>query len=203
MEQVWQTWHLPNQYFVFKTPTHYYTIKYCNKRALLGLHSASLFPLPCIFYSVFYHISTTWEDSNAFSIACSPSSSSTAASSSTASSSTQLYSNLNLQSLLDFPSISLVRKVRNNYFVLHGVRNMIGSTTMLVLMLHFVTCGCEMNMRRSKFLASKKCEPAFLTNRFTYWKEATIALNQHQSSHLEAIESLVLLHFQIQGNIRR
>ena len=54
-----------------------------------------------------------------------------------------------------------------------------------------------------KFIASKKREPAFITNVYTYWKEATPAFNQHQSSatHLEAIEALVLLPSQIQGNV--
>ena len=54
-----------------------------------------------------------------------------------------------------------------------------------------------------KFLASKKREPAFITNGYTYWKDATTAFNQHQLSatHLEAIEALVLLPCQIQGDI--
>ena len=65
---------------------------------------------------------------------------------------------------------------------------------------------CYLCMRaehEKKFLASKRREPAFITEGFTYWKEATTAFNQHQSSrtHLEAIESLVLLPSQIQGHI--
>ena len=47
---------------------------------------------------------------------------------------------------------------------------------------------------KKKFLASKKHEPAFITNGFTYLKEATTAFNQYQLSaiDLEAVESLVL-----------
>ena len=54
-----------------------------------------------------------------------------------------------------------------------------------------------------RFLASKKRIPAFIKNDFTYWKEATTAFNQDQSSatHLEAVESLVLLPSEIQGDI--
>ena len=56
---------------------------------------------------------------------------------------------------------------------------------------------------QKKFLASKKREPAFITKGFTYWKEVTTAFSQHQLSatHLEAVESLVLLPSQIQGDI--
>ena len=86
--------------------------------------------------------------------------------------------------------------------MLHGVKSMIGSTTMLVQMLLFVTFVCKMNMKK-KFLASKKHEPAFITNGYTYLKEATTAFNQHQwsATHLEAIEAFVLLSSQIQGGI--
>lgn len=60
-----------------------------------------------------------------------------------------------------------------------------------------------MRAEHEKFLASKKCEPAYITNGFTYWKEAMIAFNQHQSSatHMEVIEFLMLLPSQIQGYI--
>ena len=87
--------------------------------------------------------------------------------------------------------------------MLHGVKNMIGSTTMLVLMLHFVTCAidyiytylkCIYNLclcmraeHKKKFLASKKREPAFITNGFTYWKEATTAFNHRLYIHLPGI----------------
>ena len=57
---------------------------------------------------------------------------------------------------------------------------------------------CRRAGHEKKFLASKKREPAFITNGFSYWKEATSAFNQH---HLEAVESLVLLASQIQGDI--
>ena len=62
---------------------------------------------------------------------------------------------------------------------------------------------CMQAEHQKKFLASKKREPAFITKGFTYWKEATTAFNQHQLSatHLEAVESLVLLPSQIQGDI--
>ena len=85
--------------------------------------------------------------------------------------------------------------------MLHGVKNMIGSTMMLMLMRLFATFVCELSTR--KFLASKKREPTFTKNGLTYWKEATTAFNQYQLSaaHLEAIESLMLLPSQIQGDI--
>ena len=54
-----------------------------------------------------------------------------------------------------------------------------------------------------KFLASKKREPAFILAGYTYWKEATSAFERHQHSatHQEAVESLVLLPSQLQGDI--
>ena len=54
-----------------------------------------------------------------------------------------------------------------------------------------------------KLLASKKHDPAITSRGFTYWKEATTAFEKHQGSaaHSEAIEALVLLPLQIQGNI--
>ena len=83
--------------------------------------------------------------------------------------------------------------------MLHGVKNMIGSTTMLVLMLLFATFVCELSTRKSSWLVKN----VNLLSLNTYWKEATTAFNQHQSSatHLEAVESLVLLPSQIQGDI--
>ena len=54
-----------------------------------------------------------------------------------------------------------------------------------------------------KFLASRKREPAFISAGYTYWKEATTAFEKHQLSatHREAVESLVLLPSQLQGDI--
>jgi len=54
-----------------------------------------------------------------------------------------------------------------------------------------------------KFLASKKCDPAFTSRGFTYWKEATTAFEKHQgsASHREAVEALVLLPSQILGEM--
>lgn len=54
-----------------------------------------------------------------------------------------------------------------------------------------------------KFLASEKRELAYILTGFTYWKKATTAFEKHQASaaHHEAIESLVLLPLQIQGDI--
>ena len=99
--------------------------------------------------------SSTAVSSAASSIVCFPlSSSRTTASSnvspSTALSPTQLVQQFKSPKSLRFPKR---RKVRSNHFVLHGVKNMIGSTTMSVLMLYFVTCVCKLNMKR--ILASK------------------------------------------------
>jgi len=54
-----------------------------------------------------------------------------------------------------------------------------------------------------KLLASKKCDPAFTSRGFTYWKEATTVFEEHQgsASHHGAVEALVLLPSQIQGDI--
>jgi len=54
-----------------------------------------------------------------------------------------------------------------------------------------------------KFLASRKREPAFISIGYMYWKEATTAFEKHQLSatHREAVESLVLLPSQLQGDI--
>ena len=65
---------------------------------------------------------------------------------------------------------------------------------------------CYLCMRaehKKKFLASKKRDPAFTSRGFTYWKEATTAFEKHQgsASHREAVEALVLLPSQIQGDI--
>ena len=50
-----------------------------------------------------------------------------------------------------------------------------------------------------KFLACTKREPAFVSRGFTYWKEATIAFKEHQSSdcHKEATEAIVSLSEQV------
>ena len=42
-----------------------------------------------------------------------------------------------------------------------------------------------------KYLASTKRDPAFITTRYTYWKEAVTAFKRHANSacHREAIEA--------------
>lgn len=54
-----------------------------------------------------------------------------------------------------------------------------------------------------KFLASRKRKPAFISTGYTYWKEATSAFEKHRLSttHREAVESVVLLPSQLQGDI--
>ena len=54
-----------------------------------------------------------------------------------------------------------------------------------------------------KLLASTKCDPAFISSGFTYWKEATTAFKRHHTSasHREAHEALVLLPQQIRGDV--
>ena len=58
-------------------------------------------------------------------------------------------------------------------------------------------------VHEKRFLVSKKRELTFISTGFTYWKEATTAFERHQASatHREAVESLVLLPSQIQGDI--
>ena len=70
---------------------------------------------------------------------------------------------------------------------------------MSVKMLHFVTCA----EHEKKFLASKKCEVAFISTGFTYWKEATTVFERYQASatHREVVELLVLLPSQFKGDI--
>ena len=136
------------------------------------------------------------------SIACSPSSSSTTASPSTALSSTQLVQQFKPPKSFRFPKRKFGKKGEERSFRATWCEK--------YDWLHYDVSAdaafCYLCMRaehEKKFLASKKREPAFITNGFTYWKEATTAFNQHQSSatHLEAIESLVLLPSQIQGDI--
>ena len=52
-----------------------------------------------------------------------------------------------------------------------------------------------------KFLASTKRDPAFITTRYTYWKEAVTAFKRHANSarHREAIEAVETLPAQVQG----
>ena len=136
------------------------------------------------------------------SIACSPSSSSTTASPSTALSSTQLVQQFKPPKSFRFPKRKFGKKGEERSFRATWCEK--------YDWLHYNVSAdaafCYLCMRaehEKKFLASNKREPAFITNGFTYWKEATTAFNQHQSSatHLEAIESLVLLPSQIQGDI--
>ena len=51
----------------------------------------------------------------------------------------------------------------------------------------------------NKFLISTKRDSAFLTNGFSYWKEATTALNRYQVSdcHREATEAIITLPQQV------
>ena len=140
-------------------------------------------------------------NSTEFSIACSPPSSSTTASPSTASSSTQLVQQFKPPKSFRFPKRKSGKKGEEQSFCATWCEK--------YDWLHYdvsadvAFCYLCMQPEHEKFLASKKREPAFITNGFTYWKEATTAFNQHQSSatHLEAIESLVLLPCQIQGDI--
>lgn len=55
-----------------------------------------------------------------------------------------------------------------------------------------------------KFLAGRMHEPAFISTGYTYCKEATTAFEKHQLSttHREAVETLLLLPSQLQGDIR-
>ena len=50
-----------------------------------------------------------------------------------------------------------------------------------------------------KLLASTKKNPAFLTKRFTYWKEATTTVKKHEASqcHKEANKAMNLLLKQV------
>ena len=62
---------------------------------------------------------------------------------------------------------------------------------------------CMSAAHEGKFLVSTKRDPAFLTRGFTYWKEATVAFNKHQSSdcHMEATEAMIMLPNQVLGDI--
>jgi len=65
---------------------------------------------------------------------------------------------------------------------------------------------CHLCMRvvsERKILASNKCDPAFISSGFTYWKEATTSFSKHQASayHREAHEALIMLPQQIHGDI--
>ena len=62
---------------------------------------------------------------------------------------------------------------------------------------------CMSAAHEGKFLVSTKRDPAFLTRGFTYWKEATVAFNKHQSSdcHMEATEAMITLPNQVLGDI--
>lgn len=62
---------------------------------------------------------------------------------------------------------------------------------------------CMRAEKEGKLLASTKKEPAFISKRFTYWKEATTAFNKHQAStcHKEANEAINLLPNELLGNI--
>ena len=86
--------------------------------------------------------------------------------------------------------------------MLHGVKNMIGSTTMLVLMLFFVTYVYKLNIRRSSWLARSVNQPSLqrvlLIGRKPQLHSTNISLS---ATHLEAVESLVLLPSRIQGDI--
>ena len=62
---------------------------------------------------------------------------------------------------------------------------------------------CQTAEMEKKLLASTKKHPAFLNKGFTYWKEATTAFQKHQASkyHREAVEALIHLPEQVQGDI--
>ena len=62
---------------------------------------------------------------------------------------------------------------------------------------------CMRTVSEGKLLASTKCNPAFISSGYTYWKEATTAFKRHQASacHREANEALVMLPQQIRGDI--
>ena len=61
---------------------------------------------------------------------------------------------------------------------------------------------CMRGEHERKFLVSKKREMVFISTGFTYWKEATTAFDKyHTPLHREAIELLVLLPSQIQGDV--
>ena len=65
---------------------------------------------------------------------------------------------------------------------------------------------CHLCMRAEaerKFLASTKREPTFIKTGFTYWKEGTAAFKKHEASscHREAMQSLVILPSQVQGDV--
>ena len=72
---------------------------------------------------------------------------------------------------------------------------------MLPKMLPFAVCMSVAH--EGKFLVSTKRDPAFVTRGFTYWKEATVAFNKHQSSdcHMEATEAMITLPNQVLGDI--
>ena len=109
--------------------------------------------------SIFYGVIATWNllemnsstvgSTASVSTACQSAALSTGLSSTARLSSAQLVQQFKPPKSFSFPSVSLVRKVRSEHFVLHGMKNMIGSTTMLVQMLLFVTFVCELNMKRS------------------------------------------------------
>ena len=62
---------------------------------------------------------------------------------------------------------------------------------------------CKTAVTHNKLLASTKKDPAFISRGFVYWKEATTAFQKHQCSkcHQEAMEALIHLPKQIQGDI--
>ena len=90
---------------------------------------------------------------------------------------------------------------KHSHFNRNGAENTHGFTTMSVKMLHFAFYAWAEHEK--KFLASKKHDPAFTSKGFTYWKEAITTFEKHQASaaHREAVEALVLLPSQIQGDI--
>ena len=60
---------------------------------------------------------------------------------------------------------------------------------------------CMQAEHKKKFLAGKKHEPAFITKMVLLIGKKLQLQHQLNATHLKAIESLVLLPFQIQGDI--
>ena len=78
------------------------------------------------------------------------------------------------------------------HFELSGYRRSTGSTVMSARMQKAI---CIWSIKYEKFLSSKKCETTLFLKRYTYCKEATIALKKHHTSywHCDAMEVLLVL----------